>query len=164
MKTRFAAALIALLALAPAFAATAAEDAALTIEQQLFNDFALRMQEQLQRSAALLDRIRQSVDNKEREKLMNEYHELTQKSMKIHQLMHQLTGGPESMKKAAMMKCKMMGAKGMGCGMMKKSGAKKAAPATELPDGSEAGESAEAGELEQSEVGNASSAPQEKHH
>ncbi|MFN0038936.1 MAG: hypothetical protein ACKVP2_05465 [Burkholderiales bacterium] len=164
MKSSFAWILFILFAAVPAVAVTAAEDVTLTIEQQLFNDFALRMQEQLQRSVMLLDRIRQSVDNQEREKLMNEYHELTRKTMKIHHLMHELTGGSEASKKAAKMKCKMMEAKGKGCGMMKKSGTKQADPANASPEESKSGESDGDGEPAQGGEGNASPEPKEKHH
>ena len=164
MKAGFAVVLLALMAAMPAFSAASDEEPKLTMEQQLFNDFALRMQEQLQRSATLLERIRQSVDSKEREMLMNEYQELTQKTMKIHHLMQQLAGGSEMSKKAAMMKCKMMDAKGKGCGMMKKSGAKQAVSATEAPDPSEADGVAGEGEPPQGEEGNASPVPKEKHH
>ena len=164
MKSGFAWILLILFAGMPAVAVTAAEDVTLTIEQQLFNDFALRMQEQLQRSVMLLDRIRQSVDNQEREKLMNEYHELTRRTMKIHHLMHELTGGPEASKKAAKMKCKMMETTGKGCGMMKKGDAKQESQASGLPDTSEAVESAAESDPDQSDEGNVSAATKEKHH
>lgn len=92
----------------------------LSIEQRLFNDFAVQMRHHLHETAALLDKIRQSSDAKEREKLMKEYHQATQTSTKINDAMHVLIAG-----KGDMMGGKKMGAKsgGMGCMMMKKKSA-----------------------------------------
>jgi hypothetical protein len=93
----------------------------LSIEQRLFNDFAVHMQHHLHETAALLDRIRQSSDAKEREKLMKEYHLATQTAMKINHAMDMLIDGKASMRMGG----KKMGAKGggMGCMMMKKKSA-----------------------------------------
>lgn len=93
----------------------------LSIEQRLFNDFAVQMRQHLHETAALLDKIRQSSDAKEREKLMKDYHHATRTAMKINHAMHMLIDGKSSM----MMGGKKMGAKGggMGCMMMKKKSA-----------------------------------------
>ena len=93
----------------------------LSIEQRLFNDFAVHMQHHLHETAALLGKIRQSSDSKEREKLMKDYHQASQTAMKINHAMHMLIDGKSSM----MMGGKKMGAKdeGMGCMMMKKKSA-----------------------------------------
>ena len=90
----------------------------MSIEQRLFNDFAVHMQHHLHETAALLDKIRQSSDAKEREKLMKDYHQASQTAMKINHAMHMLIDGKSSM----MMGGKKMGAKGggMGCMMRKK--------------------------------------------
>jgi hypothetical protein len=106
----------------PALFAQAQDSAKpLSIEQRLFNDFAVHMQHHLHETAALLDKIRQSSDAKEREKLMKEYHQATQTAMKINHAMDMLIDGKASM----MMGGKKMGAKGggMGCMMMKKKSA-----------------------------------------
>lgn len=92
----------------------------LSIEQRLFNDFAVQMGDHLHETAALLDKIRQSSDAKQREKLVREYHQATQTTMKINHAMQMLIGG-----KGPMMGGKKMGAKGegMSCMMMKKKSA-----------------------------------------
>jgi hypothetical protein len=121
--------LLACLALAlPALAA----DDALPLEQQLFNDFAARLQEHLHKSAALLEKIRQSSDAQQRGKLMKDYQQNMRTTMKINHLMHQVTGDDAAMgmkKGGGMMKGKKMGG-GMSCCSMvmgKKDGKKSAA-------------------------------------
>jgi hypothetical protein len=106
----------------PALFAQAQDSAKLLpIEQRLFNDFAVHMQHHLHETAALLDKIRQSSDAKEREELMKEYHQATQTAMKINHVMQMLIDRKGDM----MMGGKKMGAKdcGMGCMMMKKKSA-----------------------------------------
>jgi hypothetical protein len=132
MRLRNARLLLSSLALVsplPLLAQAITDAPTLTIEQQLFNDFAVRMQDELHRSAALLDKIAQSEDANERDKLMSEYHTNMRTTMKIDHLMQQMAGGGEDMKKAGgtMMKGKKMG--GMSCCSMmsKKGGAGKAA-------------------------------------
>jgi hypothetical protein len=155
MNARAALLLILTLALAPAMPIVAADAPSLTIEQQLFNDFALRMQEHLQRSAALLERIRQSVDLKEREKLMGEYQQLSQKTMKIHHLMHQLAGGHEPMRMSMMKGKKKMGCMGKECEMMKQGKNPPIPQAFESSDAPQAGAMEPEGEPEEDH---------EKHH
>jgi hypothetical protein len=113
--------LVCLTSFSPALLAQAQDTAKpLSIEQRLFNDFAVQMRHHLHETAALLDKIRQSSDAKEREKLIKEYHQATETAMKINDAMHMLIGG-----KGGMMGGKKMSAKGggMGCMMMKKKSA-----------------------------------------
>jgi hypothetical protein len=93
----------------------------LAIEQRMFNDFAVHMQRHLHETAVLLDKIRQSSDMKEREKLMKEYHHATQAAMQINHAMDMLIGENGGMMKGG----KKIAAKGggMGCMMMKKKSA-----------------------------------------
>ncbi len=161
MNTRAALFLIFTLALTPAMPVAAADAPSLPIEQQLFNDFALRMQEHLQRSSALLERIRQSVDLKEREKLIGEYQQLSHKTMKIQHLMHQLAGGQEPMKMSMMKGKKKMGCMGKECEMMKQG---KNQP---IPQAFESSDDPQTGAMEQgaeAEEGGAAPEDHEKHH
>jgi hypothetical protein len=127
-----------------------AQESALPLEQQLFNDFAARMEQQMHRTAGLLNKIAQSKDPQEREQLMKEYWQSMRTTNKIHHLMHQIAGGDDAAmdmgmmgkkKAGGMMKGKKMG--GMGCCkmMMGKKGGKQAAE-----DGEDANEQAEQGE------------------
>jgi hypothetical protein len=130
MKLRSASLLLSSLILVLPLLSKAADEAVLPIEQQLFNDFAVRMQDQLHRSAALLDKIAQSKDAQQRGRLMSEYHKSMRTTMKIDHLMHQVAGGGDADTQQAdggmMMKGKKMG--GMSCcSMMGKKGAGKAA-------------------------------------
>lgn len=130
----------------------------LSIEQRLFNDFAVQMRQHLHETAALLDKIRQSSDAKEREKLTKEYHQATQTTMKINDAMHALIGG-----KGGMMGGKKMGAKGggMGCMMMKK----KSASAEQDGDDTSSQEEADAATAESAADDDAGkSSEQEGHH
>jgi hypothetical protein len=143
------------LGMLPAQAQEAAKP--LTIEQQLFNDFASRMQTHLHKTASLLDKIRQSSDAKERQKLMQEYHQANQTTMKINHAMHMLAGG-----KGSMMAGKKMGSKGegMGCMMMKK----KSAGAAEAGGDTAAAEEADATETSATAQQPQDSSEHEGHH
>jgi hypothetical protein len=159
MKTRAALLLIFTLALAPAMLVAAADAPSLPIEQQLFNDFALRMQDHLQRSAVLLERIRQSVDLKERDKLMGEYQQLSKTTMKLQQLMQRLAGEQHPMKMSMMKGKKKMGCMGKECEMMKQG---KSQP---IPQAFESSDDPQADAMESDgEEGGAAAEDHEKHH
>jgi hypothetical protein len=162
MKTRAALLLIFALALAPAMPVAAADAASLPIEQQLFNDFALRMQDHLQRSAALLERIRQSVDLKERDKLMGEYQQLSKTTMKIQHLMQRLAGEQHPMKMSMMKGKKKMGCMGKECEMMKQGKSQPIPQAFESSDDPQTGAMESDGEP--GEEGGAAAEDHEKHH
>jgi hypothetical protein len=105
-------------ALTAAYAASAADGApGLTLEQELFNDFAGRLQHHLHHTAQLLDKIRASQDPKERSQLMKDYAKAMQTTTKANQAMQALAGGGAMM----MVGRKMAG--GMGCGMMRQQSA-----------------------------------------
>jgi hypothetical protein len=82
--------LLATMGCAPSAALIAAETDATRIEQQLFDDVAARMQQQLHGSADLLNKIRQSHDAKERDNLVIEYHKSMKTTMTIDRLMRQI--------------------------------------------------------------------------
>lgn len=127
MKLRTALAIIAgCVALSEPLYASAADDAGLPVEQQLFNDIAGRMQEHLHRTAALLNKIAQSKDPQERTKLMGEYRDSVRLSMKLNQLMQEVSGAPEAKEGSMMMKGKKMGGMKCSCPMMKMKGKGKA--------------------------------------
>jgi predicted RND superfamily exporter protein len=93
---------------------SAAEDTSqLNLENQLFNDFAGRLQEHLHKTAALLEKIRESKDLKERQKFMKEYTQAMQTTAKVTAVMQDL-GGEQP---AGMMAGQKM--KGMSCPMMR---------------------------------------------
>lgn len=108
-----------------------AEDQPMPVEQQLLSDFAARLEMHMHKTAALLQKIRETQDPQERDKLMKDYQKSMRTTMKIDQLMRQVAGGDDdmgmaSMKKGGgMMKGKKMG--GMCACMMGKKGGKKAA-------------------------------------
>jgi hypothetical protein len=128
--------------------ATAADDtsaAPLPIEQQLYNDFAARLQEHLHHTAQILDKIRQSKDAQERQKLMKDYEKAMQTTHKVHQAMTTLMGtGGGGMMGGMMMAGKKMGGMGGGCMMMRKQSASAgaAAAASGAQDADAAGDTA----------------------
>lgn len=137
-----------LMAAEEAQAATKPAPAQLTLEQQLFNDFATRLKDHFHKMAMLLDKISQSKDPQERQKLMKEYTQAMQTTHKVHQAMASLSGAGMSMggkKMGGMM------AGGMGCGMMKQraGGAQSASAAA---DGQETAATSEGEEDEAKEA------------
>ena len=127
----------------PTFAAEPLQEArkptklSLPIEQPLFNDFAARIQEHLQNTAALLEQIRLSEDPQERPKLMKEYAKAMQTTLKVTHTMLALSGPVASMDEQKKGKDMMGGS--MGCGMMKqRAGAQSAATDHEAQEKTEA--------------------------
>ncbi len=128
--------------------------APLSVEQQLLNDFAVRLKDHMHKTAMLLDKISQSKDPKERQKLMKEYSQAMQTTDKINQAMANLNTPGNRMGGMGMMGGMGKGGKKMGgmkckCGMMKQSGAAKAA-AGALEGEPEAAESEDADAAEAS--------------
>jgi hypothetical protein len=116
--------LLCLFALATSRAALAAEEpsnpgqpAALSVEQQLYNDFAARLEQHFHKTAAILAKIRQTTDAQERQKLVNEYAQAMQTTHKVNQAMMAFAGKPSGMAGGKKMGKGMMG--GGGCKMMK---------------------------------------------
>lgn len=140
--------------------ARAADDAALPVEQQLFNDFAGRMQEHLRRPAGLLNKIAQSKDPQERAQLMDEYRNSVRFGMKLNDLMQQVLGGPDMKAGGMMMKGKKMGGMRCSCPMMKSKGKGKAAgPSAAAGDDDPHAAHAGGGEAQDEDDGNAEEAP-----
>jgi hypothetical protein len=139
MKFRTAIALlVGCFALSAPLYSSAADDAGLPVEQQLFNDIAVRMQQHLHHTAGLLNKIAQSTDPQERAKLMGEYRDSVRLSMKLDQLMQAVSAAPDMKAGGMMMKGKKMGGMKCSCPMMKMKGKGKA----EAGDAGEADEHA----------------------
>lgn len=101
------------------------------VEDDLFNDMAARLEQNLNRTAGLLAKLRTTQDPQERKMLLADYHKTMQTTMKISHLMHALQqptgpmmGGAGQMGQGKMQGGMMMGGK---CPMMGGKGAAKAA-------------------------------------
>jgi hypothetical protein len=118
--------------------------ASLSIEQQLFNDFAARLEQHLHKTAALLAKIRQTDDPQERQKLMKEYAQAQKTTAKITQAMDSLSasGGMMMMGGRKMSGAMMGGGMKCGCGMMKQHAGDQTAAQSGGHEGHDAGASA----------------------